>query len=285
MKYVIITPAKDEAEYIEKTLSSVVKQTVLPEEWIIVDDNSTDNSAEIVQKYRANYSWIKLLKKDVPEEKRLGGAKVVRAFNYGFNNISKNNYDVVVKLDADLTLPPDYFEFILNEFKKDEKLGLCGGAIVNETRQGLVREKTASYHVRGAFKAYRLTAFKSMGGLRVTFGWDGIDEFLLLEKGWKLKVLDNLIVIHHRVMGTETGQNKYSFRMGILCYHMGYGFLLTLFRAAKRAISINPLLINGFFVVFGYFAGIFAEDELKLPKSTKKFIRHFQYRRIVNWKL
>jgi glycosyltransferase involved in cell wall biosynthesis len=285
MKYIIITPAKDEAEYIEKTLNSVIKQTVLPEEWIIVDDNSTDNTVEIVQRYRANYPWIKLLKKDVPEEKRLGGAKVVRAFNYGFNSISINNYDVVVKLDADLTLPPDYFKCVLNEFKADEKLGLCGGAIVNETQHGLVREKTASYHVRGAFKAYRLTAFISIGGLRVSFGWDGIDEFFLLEKGWKLKVLDELIVIHHRIMGTETGQNKYSFRMGKLCYHLGYGFLLTLFRAAKRAISVNPLIINGFFVVFGYFAGVFTEDELKLPKSTKKFIRHFQYRRIVNWEL
>lgn len=110
MKYVIITPAHNEEKYIKYTLDSVTVQTIKPAQWIIVDDGSTDTTAEIVQNYVKKYPWIKLIKNNPIENARRGGTKVVQAFKFGYQALDEVDFDFIVKLDADLTLPPNYFE-------------------------------------------------------------------------------------------------------------------------------------------------------------------------------
>lgn len=279
LKYVIITPAKNEDKYIEYTINSVCSQTLRPFEWIIVDDSSSDNTPLIVEKYASIHNWIKLVKKNNYAEKRSGGSKVVRAFNTGLNNLTLNDYDFIVKLDADLTLPNYYFDFVANEFQKNNKIGICGGICAIKKDGKILDEKSAEYHIRGPIKAYRKECFQEIGGLMETFGWDGIDEFLAMYHGWELKRLSNLKVIHHRETGKETGQFLYSIKIGDFCYKIGYDPFLLFLRSLNRAFSANINLISGIGVFGGYLKAIFSTPKI-LTKEQRMFIRHFQYSRI-----
>ena len=281
IKYVIITPAKNEEKYIEHTINSVCNQTFKPEEWIIVDDGSTDNTSVIVEKYMKVYNWIKLIKKANYSEKRKVGSKVVKAFEAGLNKLTQKNYDFIVKLDADLTLPDNYFETIAFEFQKNKKNGICGGICIIEENGRLYEEKTAEYHVRGAFKAYRKECFEEIGGLMPVLGWDGIDQFLAMYYGWELKRLNNLKVIHHRETGKETGQFLRSLRAGDFCYKIGYDPFLTFLFSLKRVTDEKwnvKNIINGIAVFIGYTGSLFSKK--LLLKEHRKFIREFQYQRI-----
>ena len=279
LKYVIITPAKNEGRYIEHTIASICNQTLKPEEWIIVDDGSSDDTSEIIERYTLIHNWIKLIKKPNYSEERSGGAKVVRAFETGLKNLSKKQYDFIVKLDADLTLPFYYFEHIANEFQRNEKIGICGGVCVIDNDGKKIEEKSAKYHIRGPIKAYRHECFQQIGGLMPVFGWDGIDEFLAMFHGWELGRLNNLEVIHHRVTGSETGQFLLSQKIGDYCFKIGYDPFLVFLRSIQRSFGIKLNLISGFGVWVGYLKA-FSSKKL-LFKRQRKFIREFQYKRII----
>ena len=278
LKYVIITPAKNEEKFVEHTIISVCNQTFKPEEWIIVDDGSTDNTSAIVEKYTKVYPWIKLIKKGNFKEKRKGGSKVVRAFETGLSNLSKKDYDFIVKLDADLTLPVSYFETITYEFQKNKKIGICGGICVAQEEGKLLEEKTAEYHIRGAIKSYRKECFEEIGGLMPVPGWDGIDQYLAIYHGWELKRLNDLKVIHHRETGKETGQFLLSLTTGNFCYKIGFDPFLTFLRALRRSFNKKINLIYGIGVLIGYITAFFSGK--LLTKEHRKFIRQFQYKRI-----
>ena len=273
-------PAHNEEKYLENTINSLIQQTILPVELVVVDDGSTDRTSEIVKKFTSRYYWIKLIAKSNYEEPRSGGSKIVRAFYDGFNNITKTDFDFIVKLDSDLTLPDFYFERILNEFQSNGKIGICGGICVTKGNDNITIEKTAEYHIRGALKAYRRKCFEEIGGLMPVFGWDGLDEFLAMYHGWEVKVINDLQVIHHRPTGEETGQLKYSLKIGNLCYKIGYDPILTLLRAVKRAITAKKYLRNIAAVLKGYLTALFLEKKL-LTKDQRKFIRKFQYKRLI----
>ena len=278
LKYVIITPAKNEEKFIEYTINSICNQTLKASEWIIVDDGSTDDTTVIIEKYIKIYQWIKLIKKPNYKEDRSGGAKVIRAFETGIKNLSQKDFDFIVKLDADLTLPHYYFEYIANEFRKNEKIGICGGICVTEYKGKVLAEKSADFHIRGAIKAYRKECFNEIGGLMPVFGWDGIDEFLAMYYNWELRTLNDLKVVHHRVTGKETGQFLFSMKIGNYCYKIGYDPFLTLLRSLRRAFGTKLNLFSGAGVLIGYFKALFSGKLLQ--KDQRKFIRKFQYKRI-----
>lgn len=278
LSYVIITPAKNEEQYIEFTINSVRNQTLRPKEWVIVDDGSTDNTSNIVEKFSTLYDWIKLIKKNTENEERSVGSKVIRAFNTGLNHLSTKEFDFIVKLDADLTLPSNYFDTIASEFLNKEKVGICGGICMIEENGKLMEEKSAEYHIRGPIKSYRKECFQEIGGLMPVFGWDGIDEFVSMYYGWELKKLNELKVIHQRKTGEETGQFFYSMRIGDFCYKIGYDPLLVMLRSYKRTVGTKIDFLSGIGVLVGYFKAFFSPK--MLLKEQRKFIRSFQYRRI-----
>jgi glycosyltransferase involved in cell wall biosynthesis len=276
LKYVIITPVKNEEKYIGDTIDSVCNQVLKPSEWIIVDDGSVDDTAKIVEKYSKEHSWIKLIKKTNYSETRSGGSKVVRAFETGFNNLSEKDYDFIAKIDADIILPDYYFDVIANEFLSDKKVGICGGVCVIEENGKLIVEKAAEYHIRGALKSYRRECFEEIGGIKPVYSWDVIDEFLAMYFGWKLKRLTNLKAFHHRETGAETGQFLYSIRMGDFCYKIGYDPFLAILRALKRTFDAKNV-VYGFGILVGYVKAI--PSKKLLQKEHRKFVREFQYRR------
>lgn len=279
-KYIIITPAKNEEKYIEYTLNSICSQTLKPQEWIIVNDGSTDNTANIVEKYTKEHSWIKLINNNTFNEKRSGGSKVVRAFNKGYNSIENNDYDFIVKLDADLTLPRNYFKEVAKEFRNNSKVGLCGGYCSVIKNGKLKKERSASYHLRGSIKAYRKECFDQIGGLKPILGWDGVDEMTAIYKGWDVKILP-LQVIHNKPTSTEINKGIKSIILsGREYYKNGHDLLLALLKAFHISVRKKPLILSGLIFYFNFIYAMIKNEPKNVDKQLAKFTRNFQYNRI-----
>ena len=280
MRYVVITPAYNEQEFIRKTLESMVNQDLLPLEWVIVDDNSTDNTAIIIEEYARLHPWIKLVNKQDEHDRKIG-AKIVRIFYYGLEHLTVDEFDFLVKLDADLELPLNYFSEVAESFRSNPKIGICSGYCIFPRNGQWVEEKVAHWHTRGAMKAYRNDCFKSIEGIKEVMGWDGIDDMTAMSKGWETKQL-RLAVKHFRPMGQASDPVDLRMRQGRSYYQRGYGLILTVIRMmSKFYTSGSPYevyLLKGFIKAW----------KTKAPKcvdpKVEKFIRKFQYKRILKLK-
>jgi glycosyltransferase involved in cell wall biosynthesis len=281
MNYVVVTPAKNEEKFIRKTLDSMVSQSKLPLKWIIVDDGSTDNTLSILKEYENKYSWIGIVENHNKAESRVGGAKVVRAFNAGYEHVKDFKYDVIVKLDGDLSLPENYFEKIINEFKKDEKIGLAGGLILNMINGVPVQEGEIDYHVRGAFKAIRSDCFREIGGFKELWNWDGLDEMEAMRLGWKTKVVD-LPVIHYRPTSGAYNPFKQQWRDGLDAFRLRSSLLLTLVRTAAR-LRKKPYILGSITYLIAYIYGVLTFQKSTISKELAVFMNRFHRKRLLGF--
>ena len=281
MNYVIVTPAKNESAYIQNTLDSIAQQTLPPSEWIVVDDGSTDNTAELVAKASRTYPWIRLVRRETGSEVRSGGGKVVRAFLQGYSALKTESYDFLVKLDADLTLPKDYFEKVAQCFAADPRVGLCGGTVLNVVDGALILEKTAPHHVRGAFKAYRKECYEQIGGLKTVWSWDGMDQMELMFHGWKTQVLP-IDVIHHRPTTSAYKILPHRRETGREFYRNGYLLDLALVKTVEYALR-KPLATGGFSFLQGYLSAWAGHEPKNVTTELARFMRRFQYRRLLGF--
>ena len=280
MRYVVITPAYNEQEYIKKTLESMVNQESLPLEWVIVNDNSTDHTATIIDEYAKLYPWIKLVHKQDEQDRKVG-AKVVRTFYHGLDHVSVKEFDVLVKLDADLDLPLNYFTEVIEAFRLHPKVGICSGYGVVLNNDKWVKEKVAYWHTMGQLKAYRNDCFKSIGGIQKVMGWDGIDDMTAMYMGWETKQL-RLAVKHFRPMGQASDPVDLKMRQGRSYYQRGYGLFLTVIR------TMSKFYVSGSLYEIYLLKGFIKAWKSKTPKcvdpEVEKFIRKFQYNRILKLK-
>ncbi|MBC36022.1 MAG: glycosyl transferase family 2, partial [Bacteroidetes bacterium] len=249
-------------------------------EWIIVDDGSSDNTCEIVLSYIKSHPWIKLVKHNNQNEVRTGGAKVVRAFNYGYSFVKDKQYDFIVKLDGDLELPRNYFEKVSEVFANNSKIGLCGGVIYNKYGNEFKKEGSASYHIRGAFKSVRKNCFKDIGGFREVWNWDGLDEMIAMFKGWDTKVID-MPVKHFRPTTAAYNKKEHSFKSGREAYRMRSNIILTILRGVKKA-SQKPFLLNSFYYWGGFINAFIKKENRIVDKDLGTFINKFHLKRIYN---
>ncbi len=282
LTYVIITPARNEEKFIGHTLRSVTAQTLKPLRWFIVNDGSTDGTARIVERYSRQYPWITLIdsKGSDHPDKRI--SKIVAAFQTGYERVCDWDWDFIVKLDADLTLPENYFKEVARAFEKNPRVGICGGYIVQYGRNGnLVREKVSERHVRGAFKSYRRECFNDIGGLSFRKSWDSIDQYTAMYLGWRTMTLP-LKVIHHRKTGAllDKGLAK-SIESGSEYYLEGHGPLLALIRSCRWGMNRSPILVTGIVFLAGYIAALASRKEKYVSKDMERFIRSFQRERIL----
>lgn len=280
MEYIIITPAKNEEKFIEQTLESVIAQTVRPKRWIIVDDSSTDGTPAILAKYSAKFDFVTLIQNKSTGEQRAGGSKVVRAFNAGYRTIRDDSFDFIVKLDADLTLPDNYFEEVIKCFEANPKIGLCGGYCVLEDNGRLIPESYTEDHVRGAFKSYRRECFEDMGGLKEIWSWDGIDESAIAFHGWELKVLP-LAVIHHRPTSKEYNMFKHSFKTGREMYKERIEPLSLLVISAVYCFR-RPVISGSILFIIGYFVSWLKKEDKVIDNDLGDYIRNYRYRKIAD---
>lgn len=248
-RLLIVTPCRDEEEYIGGTLASLVAQTRRPDRWIVVDDGSTDRTPEIVAEYAARHPWIELVRVERGDGRELG-APVVRAFERGLEHAGEDPWDVVAKLDADLELPPDAVERIMRLFD-DPVVGAAGPAIHLVTDDGLEFERYPSYFVPGQAKFYRRACYDDIGGFTPTIGWDYVDVIDARRHGWKTLSDLGVIFRHYRLMGGAHGALRSRFRWGHATYIIGSHPLFALAKALFR-MRDRPRVLGGLAILAGF---------------------------------
>lgn len=273
MKYYIIIPTFNEEKFISLTLQSLVEQTVLPSKVVVVNDGSTDKTREIVQSFVEKYTFISLVNK-TSEAIHLPGSKVIQAFNKGLETID-DHFDFIVKADADLIFPPNYFEKISNHFQSDNRVGMAGGfCYIEKNGEWVLENLTDKDHIRGAIKAYRKETFKQIGGLKPEMGWDTVDELLCKFYQWKVVTNETLQVKHLKPTGANYNQAA-RFKQGEAFYRLGYGFWITAIASLKLA-----LLKKKPFLFFDYLKGFWKAKRSKKPllvnSKQAKFIRKYR---------
>ncbi|SHH25725.1 glycosyltransferase [Winogradskyella jejuensis] len=273
MEFYIVIPAHNEADFIGLTLESLVNQSYLPKKIVVVNDNSTDSTAEIVESFSKKYSWITLLNTSSTDA-HIPGAKVINAFYKGFNTLDED-YDIICKFDADIILPTNYLER-LSELFSDNNTGIAGGLAYIEKNGAWVYENISNKnHVRGPFKAYRKACFKAIGGLKHSIGWDTVDTLLAKYHGWEVKTDANLKVKHLKPTG-NTYNSSSRFLQGEALYKMRYGIVITLISALKMAFKKRS-----FSTFFNYIIGYFKGKERIITKDQGKFIRKIRWKGIL----
>jgi glycosyltransferase involved in cell wall biosynthesis len=277
MKYYLIIPAHNEADFIRLTLESLVSQTVLATKIVVVNDNSTDATAEIVTAFTKEYPFISLVNK-TSEAIHLPGSKVIQAFQKGFETID-DNYDIIVKLDADLILPLNYFETIIQHFQSDDTIGMAGGfAYIEKNNEWILENLTDKDHIRGAFKAYRKGCFTDIGGLKPAMGWDTVDELLAKYYHWNVKTDASLIVKHLKPTGANYNKTA-RFKQGEAFYSLGYGFWITAVSSAKLAfMKKKPLLFLDY--IQGFWKAKIAKKPLLVSEKQAEFIRNYRLQKM-----
>ena len=277
MKYYIVIPSHNEEKFIALTLKSLVEQTVIPTKIVVVNDNSTDKTAEIVLEFAKNYSFISLVNK-TSDVIHLPGSKVIQAFQKGFETLN-DQYDFIVKADADLIFPSNYFETIIHHFQSDSQIGMVGGfAYIERNGEWILENLTDKDHIRGAFKAYRKETFKQIGGLKPAMGWDTVDELLCKFYNWKV-VTDATLKVKH-LKPTGANYNKTArYKQGEAFYTLGYGFLITTIASAKLAMmKRKPLLF--FDYIRGYWKAKSEKKPLLVSEKQAEFIRKYRIQKM-----
>src|SRR4029453_1057200 len=252
MKYVLITSARNEEAFIAKTLDSVISQTVLPGRWVIVDDGSTDHTAEIVERYAARYPWIELVR--LPQRQDRNFAAKVHAFNPGFEKDPSLEVEAIGNLDADISFGPDQFEFLLQKLIEDPSLGVTGTAYNEEGFDSTKDSFESENSVHGACQLFRGQCFSDIGGYlpNRAGGIDWIAVTTARMKGWKTRNFPERRFRHHRRMGTaERGAVGAMFFYGEKDYYLGGSFTWQLFRVAYR-MTKRPVFVGGLALLSGF---------------------------------
>jgi len=277
MNYYIVIPAHNEEAFMALTLQSLTDQTVLPTKAVIVNDNSTDKTGEIVQAFAEKHPWISLVNVS-SDAIHLPGSKVIQAFQKGLATLD-DQYDIMVKADADLIFPPHYFETIIKHFQSDEKIGMVGGfAYIEKKGEWLLENLTDKDHIRGAFKAYRKATFQQIGGLKPAMGWDTVDELLCKFYHWKV-VTDEALKVKH-LKPTGANYNKTArYKQGEAFYTLGYGLFITAIASLKLAMRKGkPLLFVDY--IKGFWKAKSAKKPLLVTQEQARFIRNYRWKKM-----
>lgn len=280
IKFLIISPCRNEADYMLQTLESVVAQTVRPTLWVIVDDGSSDQTPQILAEYAARYDFIKVVSRPNRGHRSVGPG-VIDAFYAGYETIEINSFDYLCKLDLDLELPPRYFEILLQRMETNPRIGTCSGKAFykNESNGQLISEKCGDENSVGMTKLYRRDCFLQIGGFVRQVMWDGIDGHQCRMLGWIACSWDEpeLRFLHLRPMGSSykgivTGRMRHGFGQ----YYMGTGLAYMVASALYR-MTRPPLIIGGLAMLWGYIKSMITGQERLKDPAFRRFLRHYQW--------
>jgi glycosyltransferase involved in cell wall biosynthesis len=277
-KYVIISPVRNEGRWISKTIESVAAQKILPVEYIIVDDASTDNTVSEISKYLEKYQWLKLIKLQ-PREPMSTAEAVVRAFNIGYEQRRVSRPDFLVKLDGDLQLTENFFITCFDEFQNHPKLGITGGEILTLHGNQWQIEKVPIHHVRGATKVYRWECWEDIEGFVPRHGWDGIDILRARMKGWESRHIPGLFVKHYRPTGKRQGGVSVRIERGHTMYYLGSHPIFVLISGIRRMFDW-PYVSGGLAIIWGFFKARMNGEEQYNNRRLLQFNRNDQIRRM-----
>lgn len=275
----VISPCRNEAEYMRRTLDSMVAQTLRPALWIIVDDGSTDETPAILAEYAARHDWIRVVPK--PDRgHRAVGPGVVEAFYVGLNSVPWEDYPFLCKLDLDLDLPPRYFEILIGKMRQNPRLGTCSGKPYVRRGEHLVSERKGDEMSVGMTKIYRRECFKAIGGLVREVMWDAIDCHKARQMGWMVASWDEdgLRFEHLRPMGSSqvsiwTGKRRHGFGQWFMGSDPLFYLATCIFRMAEP-----PYVLGGLAMLQGYVAAWWRGERQFEDPELRSFIRAYQRR-------
>lgn len=287
MSYLLISPCRNESNYMRLTLDSVIAQTVQPSLWVIVDDGSTDATPEILAEYAAKHSFIKVVTRENRGHRSVGPG-VIEAFYYGYDQVDTSQFDFICKFDLDLDLPTGYFEILIQRMLEEPRLGTCSGkAYFKDKSTGqLVSEKCGDEMSVGMTKFYRRTCFEDIGGFVREVMWDGIDCHKCRQLGWLAVSWDEpeLRFIHLRPMGSSqqgifTGRMRHGFGQ----YFMGTG-IIYMFASSVFRMLHPPYFLGGFAMLWGYLKSLLQRKKRFSDDELVRFIRNYQWQCLLKGK-
>jgi len=280
LTYVLVTPARNEEAHLERTIESVVRQTVRPLRWVIVSDGSTDRTEAIATEYATRHPWITVVTRPPREVRDFAGK--VSAFNAGFEAVKDLRFDIVGSLDADLSFVPDYFEYLLGKFANDAQLGLAGCPF---SEDGVTYDYSFSSadHVSGACQLFRRDCWEQIGGYRPLKG-GGIDVVAVLMarmKGWRTRTFTERVCVHHRPMGSANDGSRFvaNYKLGQRAYRLGFHPVWQFCRSAYQ-MTRRPYVSGGMALGLGYFAAMLTRAEKVVPQELVEFQGRDQMRRL-----
>jgi len=277
-RYVVITPVRDEEKFLPLAIKSMVEQTLLPQEWVIVNDGSKDRTGEIIEEAVRQYPWIRSVHRG-DRGYRKWGAGIIEAFYDGFNALTCRDWDFMSKLDGDLSFEPDYFERALEKFQDSPRIGIGGGILYHYEEGQVVWEKHPKFHVRGGTKIYRRACWNDIDGLWVGPGSDTVDEVKANMRGWTTMSFTDIHLQHHRFTGASWGRWGGLVKDGKIDYVSGYHPLFLIAKAFVR-LRRRPYFLGSFALVCGYIAAYFQRIPRVNDAELIRYLRHQQLARL-----
>lgn len=278
--YVLITPARNEEAFLEKTIQSVVNQSYLPLKWIIVNDGSVDTTGRIAEKYASQHGWIEVITLPAHRDRTFAGK--VHAFNAGLERVRHLEFEVIGNLDADISLDSDYFEFLMAKFKENPRLGVAGTIFRSEGYSSGTDSFEGQNHVAGGVQLFRRRCFEEIGGYVANEG-GGIDWIAVTTArmiGWRTRSYRDKFFFHHRQLGTaERSAFAAAFAYGHKDYCMGAHPLWQMFRVIYR-MTKRPYLIEGFGLGLGYTWAVLHRAKHPISRELMRFYRKEQMQKL-----
>ena len=276
--YVLITPARDEGDYVERTINSVIHQTVLPQKWVIVSEGSTDRTEEIVTSYAEEYAFIQLVSSKSTSRRNFGSK--VRAIWKGSEQLKGIKYQFIGNVDADVSFKPDYYEKILAKFRDNPRLGIAGGVVFDNRRGKWIRQfANPSWSVAGAIQMFRRQCYEGIGGyIQLPVGGiDTVAEAMARKYGWEVKSFADLAVLHHGTKKENVLLTR--FRGGIREYAIGYHPLFHFAKSIYR-IQERPYVVGSLFRLAGFLYALLRRERSAVPHDLVSYLRQEQYKRL-----
>lgn len=277
----IISPVRDEARYVRNALEAMLAQTVRPQEWLFVDDGSTDGTRFIIDQYAEKHSWIRIVSRENRGFRQLGSG-VIAAFDFGRERLLNPDYRYIAKLDGDMSFPPKYLEVALARLESDPQLAAISGKVFRPENGGFVEEFIIDEMVAGQFKLYKRAAFDDIGGFTQTILWDGIDIHRCRMKGYKTLSFHHpdARLIHHRLMGSSDssvfrGRVRLGRGVWFMGYHPLYAIASGLFRMHER-----PYVIGGLIIVASYLYAALCREPQFADEDFIRALRRWQWQQL-----
>jgi glycosyltransferase involved in cell wall biosynthesis len=278
-RYTVITPIRDEEAYLKLMVESIIRQTIRPIEFILVNDGSKDQTGKIIDEYCSEYPWIRAVHRTDRGFRKVGGG-IIEAFYAGFHALAHDDWGFLSKMDGDLSFEPDYFERCFERFRRDPRLGIGGGYLYHVQDGVRKLEMNPSFHVRGGNKIYRRACWEAIGGLWVGPGSDTIDDVKANMLGWSTHSFPELLVHHHRVTGSAYGIWGAAVKDGRADYVSGYHPLFMLAKCCARLFR-KPFIIGSVGLFWGYVKSLLKSTPRVDDRQVIDYLRQQQLARLL----
>jgi len=277
LSYIVITPVRNEEEYLPAAIASMVAQTLPPLRWVLVDDGSSDRTGPLIDEAAATHPWIRAVHRRDRGSRQAGGG-VIAAFYDGYAIVAGDRWNYAVKCDGDVSFAPDFFEKCLREFEVDPKLGIGGGICCKPSAGGREPEFEGepAFHVRGPMKIYRRECFEAIGGLIQAPGWDTVDQLTATMLGWKTRTFPHIPLVHHRPTGGAYGSWNDSIKNGFANYVTGYQPLFMACKCVRR--SFRRPHWAGLALWLGFMKGYLRRIPRAQNRDMIRYLRRQQWR-------